>query len=105
MLTATEAAKQLGLSARKVYDLHASGELAGFRFGRAVRFDPADLEAYRTSCRSVGTPGTSNGASLSSERFKVVATDLAACFRKAGVKPKLTLFKHCARSLCANRYR
>ena len=51
-ITAREAAARLGLSSRKLYELAASGKLACYRFGGAVRFDRADLEAYRASCRS-----------------------------------------------------
>lgn len=47
MLTAREAAKMLGISARAVYELAAGGFLPHFRpTARAVRFDPADVEAY-----------------------------------------------------------
>ena len=54
-LTAKEAAKELGLSARKLYELAASGKLACYRFDGAVRFDRADLEIYKTSCRLPAT--------------------------------------------------
>jgi hypothetical protein len=50
MLTAAVVAQQLGISARAVYDLAACGMLACHRLGvgrGAVRFDPADVEAYR----------------------------------------------------------
>jgi excisionase family DNA binding protein len=55
MLPASTVAQQLGLSTRAVYELHAAGLLPGYRLGaggRALRFDPADVEAYRASCRS-----------------------------------------------------
>ena len=90
MLTAAEVAHCLRLSVRAVYDLAASGAIPSFRFGRAVRFDPADVEAYRTSCRSAGIAGTSAGASSSTVCLKAADTDLAAFFRAAGVKPRLT---------------
>jgi excisionase family DNA binding protein len=51
MLTAQEVAKWLRLSARKVYSLAASGELASHRFGGAVRFSTADVDAYIAACR------------------------------------------------------
>lgn len=76
MLTASEVARLLGLKPRTVYALG----LPCYRFGRAVRFDPADVEAYRASCRSAGTPATSAGATNSTATFKAAATDLAACF-------------------------
>ena len=55
MLTAAQVAAQLGISARKVYDLHADGQLRGFRFGRAVRFEPAVVQEYIESCRSTAS--------------------------------------------------
>ena len=48
-LKAKQAGVFLGLSARKLYELAASGELACYRFGGAVRFELADLEAYKAS--------------------------------------------------------
>jgi excisionase family DNA binding protein len=90
MITAAEAAKQLGISARMVYDLFHAGRLAGFKIGRAVRFDPADIETFRQSCRSPGTPATSAGGTTSTVTLKAADTDLSAYFRKAGLKPKLT---------------
>ena len=46
-----QAAALLGLSSRKVYDLAASGELACYRFGAAIRFEQSDLDAYKQKCR------------------------------------------------------
>ena len=63
MLTASGAARLLGLSARKVYALAAAGELAAYRFGASVRFSTADLEAYKAQCRS---PATTQAAGTSS---------------------------------------
>lgn len=54
-MNAKEAASLLGLSARKLYELAQTGQIACYRFGGAVRFDRADLEAYKTSCRSPAT--------------------------------------------------
>ena len=90
MIAAAEAARMLGVSARMVYDLFNRGALPGFRIGRAVRFDPADVETYRQSCRSTGTPATSAGASNSTVTLQVGGTELLDCFRAAGVRPKLT---------------
>ena len=90
MLTATVVASMLGLSPRAVYELHAAGRLPGYRFGRAVRFDPADVETFRLSCRSAGTPATNAGATNSTVSLKVAGTGLADYFQKAGLKPKLT---------------
>ena len=44
LLTASEVAELLGLSARHVYA--NATELGVVRFGRAVRFDPAAVERY-----------------------------------------------------------
>jgi len=55
MLKAADAGKLLGISARKMYALAESGEVACHRFGAAVRFDPADLEEYKNRCRSPAT--------------------------------------------------
>lgn len=90
MLTAKQVAIELGISARTVYDLHASGALPGYKFGRAIRFAPADVATYRESCRSAGTVETRVGVSSSTALFKAAATGLASCFRAAGVKPRLT---------------
>jgi hypothetical protein len=79
-------AQQLGISARAVYDL----PLPRFRFGRAVRYEQSDVDAYKAACRSTGTPATSAGASNSTATFKAAASGLLACFPKAGVKPRLT---------------
>ena len=56
MLSAAQVAALLGLSARKVYDLAASGEIASYRFGDAIRFEPADVDAYKASCKVVVRP-------------------------------------------------
>ena len=48
MLTAAEVAVILGLKPRTVYDLHASGALTGYRFGRAVRY------ALQAHCSFIG---------------------------------------------------
>ncbi len=90
MLTAKQVAPLLGLSSRKVYELARAGSLPSFRFDDAVRFDPADVETYRTSCRSTGTNPTNAGASSSTASFKVAGTDFRDFCRKAGLKPKLT---------------
>ena len=90
MLTAADVAAQLGLSKRKVYELAASGRLAHYRFGDAVRFEQADVDTYRAACRSNGTPATSAGGGSSSAVWRASATGILDCFRKAGVEPKLT---------------
>lgn len=46
LLTRAEASRFLSLSPRKLDQLAASGELPRVKIGAAVRFDPADLEAF-----------------------------------------------------------
>lgn len=87
MLTASEAARRLGISARKVYAAAAAGELACHRFGSAVRFDPADLDAYKTSCRSPAITRAAGSTSLTVSSPES-GSALTAYFRKAGRAPK-----------------
>lgn len=47
LLTASEAALELGVSADKVRALAASGELVRVPFGRHARFTPESVAAYR----------------------------------------------------------
>lgn len=57
MLTVSEVAKRLGVSAALVYQLVAQGRLACYRIGLrrgAIRFAEADVEAYLASCRVEG---------------------------------------------------
>ncbi|MDR3004839.1 MAG: helix-turn-helix domain-containing protein, partial [Acidovorax sp.] len=56
MIDAKQVALLLGLSERTVYELAKSGRLNCYRFGSAVRFEQADIEEYKKSCRSVSTP-------------------------------------------------
>ena len=86
MLTAGEAGRVLGLSARTMYALAAAGKIASHRMGLgdgAVRFDPADIEAYKHSCRSPATTRAAGSTSLiaSSPDGEHALTDY---FRKAG---------------------
>ncbi len=90
MLTATQAAQALGVSKRHLYALAAKGLLPCYRFGGAVRFDAADLDAYKASCRSASTPAISGGATFSTARLEPSESALRAYFQKAGIaiKPK-----------------
>jgi excisionase family DNA binding protein len=47
LLTASEAALELGVSADKVRSLAAAGELVRVPFGRQARFTPESVAAYR----------------------------------------------------------
>jgi excisionase family DNA binding protein len=75
MLTAADAAALLGLKPRTVYALASSDALASHRFGSAVRFDPADIEAYKQSCR---LPATTRAAEP--EKSATVDPTFAAYF-------------------------
>ena len=46
LLTASDAARALAVSDRKLWSLKASGEIPCVRVGRAVRYDPRDLVAW-----------------------------------------------------------
>ena len=89
-LTVAQAATLLGLSRRMIYDLANTGKLRGYRFGRALRFDLADVMEYKQACRFDGTPETSAGATNSTALFKASGTAFLDFCRKAGLKPKLT---------------
>ena len=88
LLTAREAAARLKLSVRKVYAAAAAGELACHRFGASVRFDTADLDAYKTACRSPVTTRAAGTTSLTAS-LKDGEHALTAYFQKArrGRKP------------------
>jgi excisionase family DNA binding protein len=46
LLNASETARKLRLSVPHVYTMAAAGTLPSIKFGRAVRFDPADVEHF-----------------------------------------------------------
>ncbi len=43
---AAQTARHLGLSVPHVYNLAASGKIPSIKFGKAVRFDPKDVEDF-----------------------------------------------------------
>lgn len=88
MIDAKTVAPMLGISERSVYELAKSGRLNCYRFGAAVRFDEADVEEYKKSCRSVLTHATSVGALSSTRLLRASGSGLAAYFQKATQKPK-----------------
>jgi len=50
-LKPTEVAKQLGVSSRTVLRLLATGQLAGYKIGRSVKFKPEDVDEYLKNSR------------------------------------------------------
>ena len=46
LLPPGKVAEMLGLSKPHVYNLAKGGELASIKFGRAVRFDPKDVDRF-----------------------------------------------------------
>ena len=46
LLNASETARKLRLSVPHIYTMAAAGTLPSIKFGRAVRFDPADVERF-----------------------------------------------------------
>ena len=88
MQNARQASAFLGISSRQVYELAAKGLLPCYRFGSAVRFEQADLDVYKQSCRSASTPVTSAGATFSTGKSGTSESALLAYFREAGVAPK-----------------
>lgn len=54
LLCAEEVGKRLGFSKQQVYALAAAGDLPSIKFGRAVRFDPEDVERYIQEHRREG---------------------------------------------------
>lgn len=91
MLKAAEAGKLLGLSASTMYALAAAGKIACHRMGLedgAVRFEEADVLAYKESCRSPVTTQGAGSSSLIASSPEPDASALTAYFRKAGREPK-----------------
>jgi excisionase family DNA binding protein len=56
VLTKKQAAKSLQVCERTITSLILSGKLRALRFGRNVRIDPADLEAFIASTKVGGSP-------------------------------------------------
>lgn len=90
MLTAAIVAQQLGIGARTVYALHAAGALPGYRFGRALRFAPADVAAYILKCRSTETARATAGSLNSTAVSRAGESELADYCRRAGLVLKPT---------------
>ena len=59
LLITEQAAAFLGISKRTIQELTASRKLAFIKFGRNVRFDPADLAAFaeKNRVKAIGWKG------------------------------------------------
>jgi excisionase family DNA binding protein len=47
-LSVAQAAEKMGVSARKVYDLVAAGELGHHKVGRIIKIRPEDIAAFQS---------------------------------------------------------
>ena len=57
LLSPADVAARLGLSRAHIYTLAAAGNIRSIKFGRAVRFDPKDVERFiREHRREGATP-------------------------------------------------
>lgn len=89
VLTAAQVGEQLAISPRAVYELFASRRLAGYRFGRVVRFDQADVDAFKAACRVEVVLRPPPPGPMRSTTLRVAGgSSLAEYFRKAGVTPR-----------------
>src|SRR5574343_130777 len=103
MLTAAEVAALLGISRRTVPDI-PEAQLPRYRMGRgrgAVRFDPADVETYRASCRSTVIRRAIAGSLSSAVVSTVGESELASAFRALGVAPRPSPSTSARRRACS----
>jgi excisionase family DNA binding protein len=90
-MSAGDAARFLGVSARSIYDLAApGGPIPCYRIGGRIVFDSAELEAYLQSCRVTPTPRVRVSRLTSTPMLKVNVgeSELETLFRARGIKPK-----------------
>lgn len=95
MLTAADVAAMLGLKPRTVYDIPVD-QLPRYRLGAgrgAVRFEQADVEAYKASCKvvvrqQVAAPPLRGTTVRFAALVPVGVTELDRAFAKLGVKPR-----------------
>lgn len=92
LLSAPEAAKYLGISTRKMYELvKPKGPIPCYKLGkRLTRFSINDLNEYINSCRFDTYETESVTVSNSKPRLTVSGSELLSFFQQHGVKPKLT---------------
>lgn len=84
----------LGISTGLVYSLASSRRLTSYRIGGAVRFAPADVNAFLESCRVDAQSKDARAvASPATTRLKLSPTDpdteLQRFFKSHGVKPRV----------------
>lgn len=91
LLSAPDAAKYLGISTRKIYDLvEPKGPIPCYRLGkRLTRFSINDLNNYINSCRFDTYEIKSASASSSKPRLTDSGSELQSSFQRLGIKPKL----------------
>lgn len=93
LICATAVAALLGISSRTVYDLVYSGRLTVYLVGGSLRFDPADVEAFKQSCRRQARPATALGPRRRPPSVRISREDsdsaLRRYFESNGVKPRL----------------
>ncbi len=101
-MKAREVADLLDVSVRKVYELADSGDLVSYRYGSAVRFELADVEEYKSRCRSHGTKRESVGnTSFAELSAPGVESALIERFRAGGVEPRLKRMTTAKRPDCS----
>lgn len=91
MLTAKQVADMLGLSRSKVYDLARRGALPSYRFDGALRFEAADVEAFKVAHRVAPATEPAVGSPLRTITLKVSGPTgenaLSKYFRSQGLVP------------------
>ncbi|MAK54797.1 MAG: hypothetical protein CML17_02935 [Pusillimonas sp.] len=87
-----QAARILGVSRSKIYDLAApAGPIPCIRIGRRIIFDMNDLMEYRAQCRYTEKKQAVVSSLSSTAPLKASGSGLENVFRRLGVKPKRTL--------------
>lgn len=93
LLSAPDAAKYLGISTRKIYDLvEPKGPIPCYRLGkRLTRFSINDLNNYINSCRFDTYEIKSASVSNTKPRLTDSGSELQKSFQRLGIKPRQTL--------------
>ncbi|WP_424460547.1 helix-turn-helix domain-containing protein [Ottowia sp.] len=91
-MDASQAARLLGVSRRKMYALAApSGPVPCYRIGGRVVFEEDDILDYKASCRSIAARKTVASSLSSTVTLKAGESALRKSFLALGIKPKPTL--------------